>query len=261
MYVTRISRYIKRSGLSAISCNRGRSWKYYPWIRGHYCITERQKDIKGSNHSLIRGTAHICLEGLSETAKPSFGQWVPCLALNLVQSPLHAGVPAIWSWPAWYTDFILNNDMRFQNACHISMNEAVHDIYPSPNIGRVIQYRRMRWPGLLALNGENRGAFTVLVGKPEGKWHLGVMWVDRRIILKWIYKKWYGRPGFYLSGSGQVKMARFCEHGYGSSGFIKCKLLLDQLRNSAPWFEVSCLPCNMATERYIFKSGMSYLTF
>jgi hypothetical protein len=73
-------------------------------------------------------------------------------------------------------------------------------------------------------------------------------------------KKWYGRPRFYLSGSGQVKVAAFYE-GNKTSGFIECELLLDQLRNSAPWIEGSCLPCNMATVRRILKFSMSYLTF
>jgi hypothetical protein len=40
--------------------------------------------------------------------------------------------------------------------------------------------------------GEGRGAYRILVGRPEGRKHLEDPGVDRRIILKWILKKWYG---------------------------------------------------------------------
>jgi hypothetical protein len=48
-------------------------------------------------------------------------------------------------------------------------NEELHDLYPSPNIARVIKSRRMRWAGHVARMGEKRGVYRVLVGKPEGK--------------------------------------------------------------------------------------------
>jgi len=37
---------------------------------------------------------------------------------------------------------------------------------------------------------ERRGAYGVLVGKPEGKSQLGDPGVDGRIILSWIFRKW-----------------------------------------------------------------------
>jgi hypothetical protein len=37
--------------------------------------------------------------------------------------------------------------------------------------------------------GEKRGAYMILVGIPEGRRLLGRPSVDRRIILKWIFKK------------------------------------------------------------------------
>jgi hypothetical protein len=40
--------------------------------------------------------------------------------------------------------------------------------------------------------GEKRGAYRILLGRPEGRRPL---WRPRcigRIILKWIFKKWYG---------------------------------------------------------------------
>jgi len=38
--------------------------------------------------------------------------------------------------------------------------------------------------------GERRGVYRVLVGKPEGKNHLGDPDIDGRIILRWIFMKW-----------------------------------------------------------------------
>jgi hypothetical protein len=37
---------------------------------------------------------------------------------------------------------------------------------------------------------KERGVYRVLVGKPEGKNHLGDPGVDGRIILGWIFRKW-----------------------------------------------------------------------
>ena len=52
-------------------------------------------------------------------------------------------------------------------------NEELNDLYPSPNIVRVIKSRRMRLAGHVAHMGEERGVYRVLVGKPEGKRPLG----------------------------------------------------------------------------------------
>ena len=52
-------------------------------------------------------------------------------------------------------------------------NEGLNDLYSSPNIVRVIKSRRMGWAGHVARMGEERGAYRVLVGKPEGKRPLG----------------------------------------------------------------------------------------
>ena len=51
--------------------------------------------------------------------------------------------------------------------------EELNDMYTSPNIVRVIKLRRMRWAGHVARMGEEREAYRVLVGKPEGKRTLG----------------------------------------------------------------------------------------
>ena len=60
-------------------------------------------------------------------------------------------------------------------------NEELNDLYPSPNIVRVIKSRRMRWAGHVARMGEERGVYRVLVEKPDGKRPLGRprrRWVD-----------------------------------------------------------------------------------
>ena len=60
-------------------------------------------------------------------------------------------------------------------------NEELNDLYSPPNIVRVIKSRRMRWAGHVAHMAEERGAYRVLMGKPEGKRPLGRprrRWVD-----------------------------------------------------------------------------------
>jgi hypothetical protein len=46
-------------------------------------------------------------------------------------------------------------------------NKELYALYSSPNIIRVIKSRRLRWAGHAARMGESRGAYRVLVGKPE----------------------------------------------------------------------------------------------
>ena len=52
-------------------------------------------------------------------------------------------------------------------------NEELNDLYSSPNIVRVIKWRKMRWVGHVARVGKGRGMYRVMVGKPEGKRPLG----------------------------------------------------------------------------------------
>jgi hypothetical protein len=52
-------------------------------------------------------------------------------------------------------------------------NDELHSLYSSPNIVRVVKSRRMRCAGHVALMGEGRGVYRVLVGRPERKRPLG----------------------------------------------------------------------------------------
>jgi hypothetical protein len=51
-------------------------------------------------------------------------------------------------------------------------NKELHGLYALPSI-RVITARRMRWAGHVARMGEVRGAYNILVGRPEGRRPLG----------------------------------------------------------------------------------------
>ena len=60
-----------------------------------------------------------------------------------------------------------------------------HSLYRSPNIVRVIKFRRLRWAGHVARKEEDRSAFKILNGKPTGKRPLGRpkgRWEDNIII-------------------------------------------------------------------------------
>jgi len=48
-------------------------------------------------------------------------------------------------------------------------NEELNDLYCSPNVVRVIKSRRMRWTGHVAQMVKRRGAYRVLLGRPDGK--------------------------------------------------------------------------------------------
>jgi len=48
-------------------------------------------------------------------------------------------------------------------------NDELNDLYCSPNIVRMVKWRRMGWAGHVARMGERRGAQRVLVRKSEGK--------------------------------------------------------------------------------------------
>jgi hypothetical protein len=87
-------------------------------------------------------------------------------------------------------------------------NEEVNDLYSSPNIIRVIKSRRMRWAGHVARLGEERGAYRILVGRPEGRRPLGRPRRRWKIILKLISKKldgaWHGLSRLRIGTGGRL---------------------------------------------------------
>ncbi|KAJ4447311.1 hypothetical protein ANN_09315 [Periplaneta americana] len=52
-------------------------------------------------------------------------------------------------------------------------NTELHALYSSPDIIRNIKSRRLRLAGHVARMGESKNAYRVLLGRPEGKRHLG----------------------------------------------------------------------------------------
>jgi hypothetical protein len=77
-------------------------------------------------------------------------------------------------------------------------NEELHNLYISPNIIRVIKWRKMWWAGHVAHIGEIRDVYTVLDGKPKEQRLLrkpGQRWEDNiRLCLREI--GWEGVGGF-----------------------------------------------------------------
>jgi hypothetical protein len=70
--------------------------------------------------------------------------------------------------------------------------EELNDLYSSPKIIRVIKSRKMRWAGHVARMGSGRGAYMILVGRPEGRRPLGRpsrRWEDN---IKVVLKTWEG---------------------------------------------------------------------
>jgi hypothetical protein len=84
-------------------------------------------------------------------------------------------------------------------------NEKLNDLYSSPNI-RVIKSRRMRWVGHVSRMGERRGAYRILVGRPEGRRPLGrprCSWDDNsKMDVQERWGAWTGLRWFMLRTRG-----------------------------------------------------------
>jgi hypothetical protein len=61
------------------------------------------------------------------------------------------------------------------------VREELNALYSSPNTTQLI---KTRWAGHVAHMAESRGAYRILVGRPEGRNHLEDPGIDGRIILK-----------------------------------------------------------------------------
>ena len=62
---------------------------------------------------------------------------------------------------------------RYERDWRKFFNEKFNDLYVSSDIVRMIKSRRIRLAGHVVHMGERRGAYRILVGKPEGK---GTIW-------------------------------------------------------------------------------------
>jgi hypothetical protein len=72
-------------------------------------------------------------------------------------------------------------------------NVEIRNLYPSPNIIKVIKSRNMRWAGNVASMGCMRNSYHILVGKPEGKNYLEDLDVDEKIISEGMLEKEGGK--------------------------------------------------------------------
>ena len=78
--------------------------------------------------------------------------------------------------------------------------EELNDLYCSPNILRVIKWRRMRWAGHVASMDEERGCIGSCWGNRRERDHWGDLGVDGWIILGWtcgergVYRVLGGKP-------------------------------------------------------------------
>ena len=52
-------------------------------------------------------------------------------------------------------------------------NAELHALFSAPNIIRNLKSRRLRWAGHVPCTEQSKNAYTILVGKPEGKRALG----------------------------------------------------------------------------------------
>jgi hypothetical protein len=64
-------------------------------------------------------------------------------------------------------------------------NEELHVLYSSPGTFRVIKARMIRWARHVAHMVEVRGAYNILVGRPEGRRPLGRPRRRWGITLRW----------------------------------------------------------------------------
>jgi hypothetical protein len=88
----------------------------------------------------------------------------------------------------------------------------------------------MRWAGNVARMGEGRGAYRILVGRPEGRRPLGRRghrWGDNISMDLQVLGVGGGGHGLDSSGSKWGQVLGCCECGNEPLGFIKCGEFID----------------------------------
>jgi len=81
-------------------------------------------------------------------------------------------------------------------------NEEFYILYGSPNFIWVIKSRRMRWAKRLARMEDKRGAYRVLVGRPDGKRPLEIPRYRWKYKIKMDLQEMGWGHGLDCSGSG-----------------------------------------------------------
>jgi hypothetical protein len=102
-------------------------------------------------------------------------------------------------------------------------SEELNDLHSLPNIGWVIKFRSMRWAGHVACMGRGEVCTSFWWGNLRKRDHWGYPYVDGRIILRWIFKKWDMGVWTKLS----LLRIGTCECSNEPSGSIKCGEFLD----------------------------------
>jgi hypothetical protein len=95
-------------------------------------------------------------------------------------------------------------------------NEKLYNLCSCPDIVRMSRSRKMRQLGHLECMGEKRNAYKVLIRKPERRYRVEYLGIDRRVMLKCIIKKQDMRVRLRIG-----TVAGSWEHGNEPSGSIK----------------------------------------
>jgi hypothetical protein len=106
-------------------------------------------------------------------------------------------------------------------------NEELYDLYSSPNYIWVIKSRRTRWTEHVTRTGERRGAYRILLVKPEGKRQLGRPWRKWEDNIKTNLQEVGWWQELDLSGSGLGQVAGSCECGNEPLGSLHFGEFLD----------------------------------
>jgi hypothetical protein len=64
-------------------------------------------------------------------------------------------------------------------------NDELHNVYPSPNIVRMIKSKRMRWEGHVARRGRGEVFTGFWLGGPKRRDHWEDLGIGEKITLRW----------------------------------------------------------------------------